>query len=145
MPKAYFFWDPLTLRQFYQGHLPLLDRAYYFTSLAGTEDELHQANVYIRERGFDPQIILEPAKLKRSRENLEAQTGRGMGGPTLEAADDLLLGLALGLAAGHIPLWRPVMAQTGDGDRVERSIGLVVTPRLRRRRTVLPEEVCLER
>jgi uncharacterized LabA/DUF88 family protein len=75
MPKAHVWWDAMLLLTAYEGHLPEFDRAVYFTSLSGTEAELHQARVFLRESGFEPEIVLEPADLKKGRENLEAQTG----------------------------------------------------------------------
>src|SRR5260370_11744167 len=45
----------------------------------------------------------------------------------LEAADDLLLGLALGGAPGHVRLRPWIVPQARDDHRVERRVGLPIT------------------
>lgn len=69
-PRAKFFWDVA-----YQNlvRVPFrLDHvlsAVYFTDFSGSDAELHEARVFIRSQGFDPQIIRERSQLAKQREN----------------------------------------------------------------------------
>ena len=79
---AHYFWDSQLLhwmqgRHPWPGNSPLRisSRAVYFTSFTGNDADLHAAKVFIREGGFEPQVIHEHKKLKDQRENLAVQTG----------------------------------------------------------------------
>ena len=59
-----------------------------------------------------------------------------------EAADDLFSGFALGLAFLDVFDGGLVVSHAGGGDSPEGLVGLAFPPRLRRWRTVCPEEAC---
>jgi uncharacterized LabA/DUF88 family protein len=68
--RAKFFWDafyPSLIRQPF--HLRHIDGAVYFTDFSGNDPDLHAARVFIREQGFDPQVIKERSQLAKHREN----------------------------------------------------------------------------
>ena len=66
--RSKFFWDasyPLLLP--YPFSRQVIDRAMYFTSLAGDQDIYHSACVEIRKHRFEPQIVLEVKQLAARR------------------------------------------------------------------------------
>jgi uncharacterized LabA/DUF88 family protein len=90
-PKAKYFWDSEILDRLLGGdnffYIPM--KAVYFTSFTGSSDELHEAQVFIRLGGFEPQVIEEPSKLEKQREHLAARTG------TRKSAKGVDIGLAV--------------------------------------------------
>lgn len=69
--KCKFFWDKQYVA--YLDDLQLrsirnLRNAIYFSSAFGDEDLLHSVRTFIRQQGFDPQIILERRQLANQRE-----------------------------------------------------------------------------
>jgi uncharacterized LabA/DUF88 family protein len=90
--QAKYFWDAELLNRLLSSENLFFQtprRAVYFTSFTGKPEELHDARVFIRQGGFEPQVIEEPAQLQKQRENVAAQTG------TRKSAKGVDIGLAV--------------------------------------------------
>src|SRR4029077_16447184 len=70
-PRVKFFWDK-RFPQAIRPPLPLagIDGAVYYTDFSGDENDYHDMCVFIRNQGFDPQIISERKELADRRKNL---------------------------------------------------------------------------
>jgi uncharacterized LabA/DUF88 family protein len=70
--KSKFFWDTTYTHLAptpWPNNIPPVDGAVYFTDFSGGDVELHDARVFIRKQGFDPQVIKERSQLAKRREN----------------------------------------------------------------------------
>jgi uncharacterized LabA/DUF88 family protein len=77
---AKFFWDPsvppkIFNRFFNTDYSRMIERKVYFTSFTGTETGLHDAQVKIREAGFEPDVVREVKDLAQQRQNQLTQNG----------------------------------------------------------------------
>jgi uncharacterized LabA/DUF88 family protein len=85
-----FFWDAeFVLPILAQDHRPTVARAVYFTSMTGGDDLIHEAQVAIRSRGFEPQVIQELKTLADQRANLLNSEG------VMDKAKGVDIGLAV--------------------------------------------------
>jgi hypothetical protein len=66
---ARFFWDSGMPSRNMRSELAFLERRVYFTSFVGTEQGLHDAKVFIRNSGFDPEVVREQKDLAKQRQN----------------------------------------------------------------------------
>ena len=77
--KCKFFWDKQYIAFLDSVHLLRSSRnvrnAVYFSSVVGSEEELHRVRTCIRQNGFEPQITLEHQTLAKRRE-AERKTNR---------------------------------------------------------------------
>lgn len=88
--KSKFFWDCLHARLVGSDYpKECIDRAIYFTSFSGSEDDAHAARVRIREFGFEPAVVQERKDLADRRKHLLGQEG------IIERAKGVDIGLAV--------------------------------------------------
>jgi len=69
--KCRFFWDSWLAhwaRDSY-GLRYMVNSGVYFTSFSGSDDDLHGMRVTVRQFGFEPVILKEPAQLAKQRSN----------------------------------------------------------------------------
>jgi len=79
-PDCFYFWDKHALDYLERSLLPIVGRGVravvrgvYATSCFGDTEAVHQASVWIRNRGFDPIVVHELRQARKQREN------RGLG------------------------------------------------------------------
>lgn len=75
-PKIRFFWDNTSFNQFLgSSRFAEVKRAVYATALVGDAERIHSANVQLRDRGFEPIVLVEEKKFGKQRERLLRSDG----------------------------------------------------------------------